>query len=118
MSVERISVLVLKQILLVSIPANPDDETISNIQAKVLSLMAQSGAKGVILDISTVEIVDSYFARVVVETAQMVHLIGGQTVIAGMRPSVAMTATELGLELSSLITALDVDQAFDTLTQE
>lgn len=71
--------------------------------------------KGVILDISMVQIMDSYFARTIVETAQMVKLMGGTTVIAGMQGGVAITATQLGLTLGNIKTALDVDRALDML---
>ncbi|MET0046961.1 MAG: STAS domain-containing protein [Sedimenticola sp.] len=115
MGIENISVIVLKQVLLVTIPADPDDDTISYIQQRVLDKMQQTDAQGLILDISTAEILDSYFARMIVETAQMVQIMGGRTVVAGMRPAVAMTATELGLVLSNLETSLDIDSAFDML---
>ena len=72
-------------------------------------------AKGLILDISTVETLDSFFARTVAETAQMVALMGGRTIIAGIRPSVAITATQLGFTLNNTLTALDVDRALDML---
>ena len=68
-----------------------------------------------ILDISAVETLDSFFARTIAETAQMVALMGGRTVIAGMRPSVAITTTQLGLTLGGAMTALDVDRALDML---
>ncbi len=67
------------------------------------------------LDISAVEILDSFFARTAAETAQMVGLMGGETVIAGMRPNVAITATQLGLTLGKAKTALDIERALDLL---
>jgi rsbT antagonist protein RsbS len=69
-----------------------------------------------VLDISTVDTVDSFFARTLAETADMVRLMGGRTVIAGMQPSVAITATQLGLALGAAETALDVDTSFQRLT--
>jgi rsbT antagonist protein RsbS len=69
--------------------------------------------RGVILDISSVETLDSFFARTVSETAQMVNLMGGRTVIAGMRPAVAVTATEIGLKLGNVETALNMDRALE-----
>ena len=70
-----------------------------------------------ILDLSKVEILDSYFARTVAETAQMVGLMGGETVIAGMRPAVAITATELGVTLGRTRTALTVERALELAGQ-
>jgi rsbT antagonist protein RsbS len=77
--------------------------------------MARYEARGLVLDISTVQTLDSFFARTVAETVQMVALMGGRTVLSGMRASVAVTATQLGLTLGQAETALDVDRAFDRL---
>ncbi len=113
---ESISVIKVRDLLMVTMPADPADATVSALQEKVLQAMERYGAKGLVLDISAVETLDSFFARTLAETAQMVVLMGGRTVIAGMRPSVAITATQLGLALGSVITALDVDRALDILT--
>ena len=75
-------------------------------------------SRGLVLDISTVQTLDSFFARTVVETVQMVSLMGGRTVLAGMRANVAVTVTQLGLNMGSALTALDVDRAFDLLNKE
>jgi rsbT antagonist protein RsbS len=116
MADESISVVKVRDVLLVTMPADPDDASVSALQMKVLQMMEQYEATGLVLDISAVETLDSFFARTVTETAQMAALMGGRTVIAGMRPSVAITATQLGLTLGSTMTALDVDRALDTLT--
>jgi rsbT antagonist protein RsbS len=116
MADESISVVKVRDVLLVTMPADPDDASVSALQMTVLQMMEQYEATGLVLDISAVETLDSFFARTVAETAQMAALMGGRTVIAGMRPSVAITATQLGLTLGSTMTALDVDRALDTLT--
>jgi rsbT antagonist protein RsbS len=113
MSNDALSVIKVKNVLMVTMPSDPDDATISALQEKVLGAMERHEAKGVVLDISGVETFDSFFARTVSETAQMVTLMGGRTVIAGMRPSVAITATQIGLTLGRIETALDVDRALD-----
>lgn len=115
MAGENISVLKVRGLLLVTVPADPDDDTVSCLQEKLLAMMAQTQAKGLILDISTVQTLDSFFARTVAETVQMVALMGGRTVLAGMQANVAVTATQLGLTLGHAETALDVDRAFDRL---
>lgn len=117
MSAENISVIRLHNRLLVTIPADPDDATISVLQDKTLEAMEAHDVKGLILDLSKVESFDSYFARVVAETARMVTLMGGETIIAGMSPGVAITATQLGLTLSTTRTALSVDRAFQILEE-
>jgi rsbT antagonist protein RsbS len=112
---ERISVIKVRDVLIVTMPSDPDDSTITALQEQVLQTLERFEARGVILDISAVETLDSFFARTVVETSHMVALMGGQTVIAGMRPSVAITATQLGFTFGSILTALDVDRALDRL---
>jgi len=113
MNSAAISVIKVKDILMVTMPSDPDDSTIAALQERVLQSMERHAAKGLILDISAVETLDSYFARTVTETAQMVMLMGGRTIIVGMRPAVAMTATQMGLKLGRIETALTVDRALD-----
>jgi rsbT antagonist protein RsbS len=115
MALESISVIKLQNLLLVTVPSDPDDETISALQEQVLQAMAQHEAKGLVLDISRVQTLDSFFARTVAETVQMVALMGGRTVLAGMRANVAVTATQLGLTVGNALTALDIDRALDLL---
>jgi rsbT antagonist protein RsbS len=100
---------------MVTVPPDPDDEMVSALQERVLQAMERYQAKGLVLDISTVETLDSFFARTVVETVQMVALMGGRTVVAGMQASVAITATQLGLTLGDALTALDADRALALL---
>src|SRR5512138_416555 len=95
MAEENITVIKIRDVLLVTMPPDPDDSTIMALQAKTLENMERHEAKGLILDISGVETLDSFFARTISETAQMVSLMGGRTIIAGMRPAVAITATQL-----------------------
>jgi rsbT antagonist protein RsbS len=118
MNNESISVIKVRDILMVTMPSDPDDSTISSLQNKVLHAMERTNAKGVVLDISTVETLDSFFARTVSETAQMVTLMGGRTIVAGMRPAVAVAATQIGLALRNIETALSVDRALDLAATE
>lgn len=115
MSGENITVIKVRNVLMVAMPAEPDDMTVSNMQEQVLHSMEKYEAKGLVLDISLVDTVDSFFARTIAETAQMVALLGGSTIIAGMRPSVAITVTQLGLTLGNALTALNADCALDML---
>jgi rsbT antagonist protein RsbS len=117
MNSENIAVIKVRDLLMVTMPSDPDDPTISALQDKVLNAMEQYEAKGLVLDISSVETLDSFFARTVAETAQMVTLMGGRTIVAGMRPAVAVTATEIGLTLGNVETALNVDRALDLVNK-
>ena len=110
-----ISVMRLGEVLMVTVPADPDDDTVGDLQVQVLGAMERTSAQGLILDISTVETVDSFFARTITETVQMVALMGGVSVLSGMRASVAVTATQLGLQMGNIPTALDVDRAMAKL---
>src|SRR5947209_3292298 len=118
MSQDQLSVLRIRDLLMVTMPPDPDDVTISTLQQRVLAAMEQHEAKGVVLDISPVDTLDSFFARTLTETAQMVGLMGGRTIIAGMRPAVAVTAVQIGLTLNKLETALTVDRALDMVTNK
>ncbi len=118
MAAENISVIRLRDLLLVTVPPDPDDQTISTLQDEVLKTMAEHDCRGLVLDISTVQTMDSFFARTIAETVQMVALMGGRTVLSGMRASVAVTATELGLTMGNALTALNMDRAFELLDAE
>lgn len=117
MNADNISVIKLRDLLMVAMPPDPDDPTISALQEKVLNAMERHEAKAVVMDISAVETLDSFFARTVSETAQMVDLMGGRTIISGMRPGVAVTATEIGLSLGNVETALNLDFALDLVNK-
>jgi rsbT antagonist protein RsbS len=112
---DSISVVKVRVVLMVTMPADPDDAVVQALQERALHAMQRYEAKGLVLDISAVETVDSFFARTVAETAQMVGLMGGRTVIAGMRPTVAITVTQLGLTLGNALTALNADRALELL---
>jgi len=113
MDTPNISVIKVRDVLMVTMPPDPDDSTVAALQEKVLSALERHGGKGLILDISSVDTLDSFFARTVSETAQMVTLMGGRTIIVGMQPSVAVTATQMGLTLGKIETALNMDRALD-----
>ena len=109
------SIIIISRTLMVTVPADPDDATVSALQEEVLAAMQRLDAKGVVLDISAVETLDSFFARTVAETASMVSLMGGRTVVVGMRPSVAVTATQIGITLGGIETALSVERALEVM---
>jgi rsbT antagonist protein RsbS len=118
MTEETLSIIKVRDVLIVTMPADPDDATVSALQEMVLLAMERLRASGVVLDVSAVESLDSFFARTIAETTRMVGLMGGRTVLTGMRPSVAITVTQLGLTLGKTRTALNVDRAFDILRDE
>jgi rsbT antagonist protein RsbS len=110
---DAIAVIKLRDLLMVAMPPDPDDSTVAALQDKVLNAMERHASQALILDISAVDTLDSFFARTVTETAQMVMLMGGRTIIVGMRPAVAMTATQMGLRLTNIETALSLERALE-----
>lgn len=109
------AVVGVRNTLFASLPSDPSDELLAELQGRVLQAMDEQQARGLVMDISALDAMDSYLARMVAETAAMVTLMGGRTVVAGMRPSVAVALTELGLSLGGAASALDVDAALDVL---
>jgi rsbT antagonist protein RsbS len=113
-----LSIIKIGKILLVTVPSDPDDNIINILQERVLESFEKNQSKGVILDVSTVETMDSFFARVIAETVQMIELMGGLTIIAGMTASVAITTTQLGLSIGNALTALNVDKAIAIINKK
>ncbi len=112
---ERIPVLKLGDFLLVTIQEELEDRIVLNLQDDLLSRISQTGARGVLIDISGLDMVDSFTGRVLANTAGMAHLLDTETVVVGMRPAVAITLVELGLSLKSVHTALNVDKGIELL---
>ncbi|MEV5508359.1 STAS domain-containing protein [Streptomyces orinoci] len=112
-----VPILALGDTLLVSLQGELHDGMAEQLQQDISRRIADSGAVGVIIDISGVEIVDSFLGRVLAEIAASAGLLAAGTVVAGMRPAVAITLVELGLTLPGLTTALDVERARELLAQ-
>lgn len=117
MDQDSLSVIKVREILIVTLPSDPDDSTVAALQEKVLAAMERHQGKAVVLDISAVETLDSFFARTVAETTQMIGIMGGRTIVVGMRPAVAITTTQIGLALGAIETALTVDRALDRVAK-
>jgi rsbT antagonist protein RsbS len=111
---ERISVLRMGDVLIATIQQELTDQTALALQQD-LTEMAATGARGVVIEISGVEIVDSFLARVLSEIAAATSMLAGRTVVAGMRPSVAITLVEMGLGLRGLETARSLEDAMALL---
>lgn len=111
------TILRIRGHLLVPVPAELGDDMVEQLQNAVLDAIARDRARtgGLLLDISTLEVVDTYVARVLADTASMAGLMGRRTVICGMRPEVAATLVQMGYALETVATALDVDDGLDML---
>ncbi|KUN79338.1 anti-anti-sigma factor [Streptomyces bungoensis] len=112
----QVPVLALGDILLVTLQGELHDGMAEQLQQDLTHRIAASSVTGVVIDISGVEIVDSFLGRVLAEIASTAGLLAARTVLAGMRPAVAITLVELGLTLPGLVTALDVDRAMELLS--
>ncbi|MFH9404216.1 STAS domain-containing protein [Streptomyces sp. NPDC017638] len=112
-----VPVLALGDVLLVSLQGELHDGMAEQLQQDITERIASDRVTGVVIDISGVDIVDSFLGRVLAEIASTARLLAARTVLAGMRPAVAITLVELGLTLPGLVTALDVDRAMELLSQ-
>lgn len=111
----RIPVLKVKDVLVVSLQVEMQDRLALELQQDVLEALGRTGSRGLLIDVSGVEVVDSFLGRVIGDTARMARLMGAQTVLAGIQPSVAITLTELGLNLPDIKTALNLEKGLSLM---
>jgi len=111
----KIPILRLKGILLTSIQVDLTDQDALDFQSEVLRTVAQTEARGIVIDITALDVVDSFLARVLNDTANMVKLLGAEAVLCGMQPTVALTLVEMGRELIGVETALNLDQGVEKI---
>ena len=113
----KIAILKLRDILLTSIHVDLTDEDALEFQADVLEMVKKTEAKGIVIDITAMNVVDSFMARILNETSSMVKTLGAEAVICGMRPEVALTLVEMGRELTGVETAVNLEQGVDKLRE-
>jgi rsbT antagonist protein RsbS len=113
--VERIPILKMGDFLLVTIQVDMHDRLAMTLQDDLTSRIVNAHAKGVLIDISALEIVDSFIGRMLADIAAMARVLDAETVVVGMRPAVAITLVELGLSLTGVRTALNVERGMDLL---
>lgn len=107
---DRIPILKLGPFLLVTIQVDLYDRLALTLESDLMQMVNSTGAKGVLIDISAVEIVDSFMGRIIGNIASMSKILDAQTVVVGMQPAVAITLIELGLPLQGVHTALNIDK--------
>lgn len=113
---ERIPILRIGRVLLVSIQVDLDDELALGLQDDLTSAISRHRASGVLIDISSLEIVDSFIGRVLGQIASMSRILDARTVLVGMRPAVAITLVEMGVRMTGVETALNVDRGLALLS--
>jgi rsbT antagonist protein RsbS len=115
--VERIPILKMGEYLLVTIQVDMHDRLAMTLQDDLTARIVDARAKGVLIDISALEIVDSFIGRMLGDIAAMSRVLDAETVVVGMRPAVAITLVELGLSLTGVRTALNVERGMVLLRE-
>lgn len=115
---ERIPILKMGSFLLVSIQVDMHDRLAMQLQDDLTTRIAETSARGVLIDISALEMVDSFIGRMLGNIAAMSRVLDAQTVVVGMRPAVAITLVELGMSLAGVRTALNVERGMELLSFE
>jgi rsbT antagonist protein RsbS len=115
---QRIPILKVGRVLIVPIQTDMDDRTVIHLQERILAELERTRARGVLIDISLLEMVDSFIGRMLSDIAAMARIMDARTVVVGIQPAVAITLVELGLELSGVATVLNVDEGIRLLRRE
>ncbi|MEA3142618.1 MAG: rsbT antagonist protein RsbS [Gammaproteobacteria bacterium] len=112
---DRIAILRMGEFLLVTIQVDMHDQLAMQLQDDLTHAIQKKGAKGVLIDISALEMVDSFMGRMIAEISGMASILDARTVLVGMQPAVAITLVELGLTLPGVATALNVERGMELL---
>ena len=112
---ERIPILRMGDFLLVTIQVDMHDRLAMALQDDLTNSIARNGSRGVLIDISSLDMVDSFIGRMIANIAAMARVLDAETVVTGMRPAVAITLVELGLSLPGVRTALNVERGMEIL---
>ena len=118
MNGSRIPILKVGRVLIVPIQVDMDDQAVIHLQERILSELERTRARGVLIDISMLEMVDSFIGRMLSDIAAMARIMDARTVVVGIQPAVAITLVELGLELAGVSTVLNVDEGIRLLRDE
>lgn len=112
---EVIPIIKLNEFLLVSIQVDLHDRLVMKLQEDLTNKIQKEGAQGVLIDISSVDMLDSFTGRMIANIASMARIMDVETVVVGMQPAVAITLVELGMSLPGVLTALNVDRGMELL---
>ena len=115
---QRIPILRMGRCLLVTIQVDLQDQTALALQDDLSEMITKTGARGVLIDISALELVDSFIGRMLVGISGIARVLDAQAVVVGMQPAVAITLVELGLSLTGVRTALNVERGMAILAQD
>jgi rsbT antagonist protein RsbS len=110
-----VPIMRMGQDLLVTLQGDLDDRTVESIEREVTDAVARTGAQGALIDVSGLDVLDSFAARVLARLVAMVRLLGAQATVVGISPAVAITLVELGVSLGHVTTALNAEQGMARL---
>lgn len=112
---EKIPILRMGNLLLVTIQVDLYDRLAESLEADLVQMINKHNAQGVLIDISAVNIIDSFMGRIIGNIATMSRILDAETIVVGMQPAVAITLVELGLPLNGVLSALNVEKGMDLL---
>jgi len=112
---QKIPILSMGKFLLVTIQVDLYDKLAENLESDLIMMVKKTGAQGVLIDISSVSIIDSFMGRILGNIAMMTKIMDAETVVVGMQPAVAITLIELGLSLKGVYSALSVEKGMELL---
>ena len=115
---DRIPILKMGEFLLVTIQVDMHDQLALQLQEDLTQRISDESAAGVLIDISSLDVVDSFIGRMIANISAMARVLDAQTVVTGMRPAVAITLVELGMTLEGVLTALNVERGMALLRQK
>src|SRR3569832_83331 len=115
---DKIPILRMGKFLLVTIQVDLYDRLALNLESDLVQMVNKTGARGVLIDISALSIVDSFMGRILGNIGSMAKIMDAETVVVGMQPAVAITLVELGLELKGVYTALDIEKGMELLRKK
>ena len=114
----ELSLLAFRGNIIVALHGEMTDSSVRNFQSHLLEEIEKMQARGLVIDISALEFVDSYMARVFVETAKMAQLMDTRTVLVGMKPEIAITLIQMGLSFEGVFTAVNLDRGLEILEKK
>jgi rsbT antagonist protein RsbS len=112
---ERIPILRMGRHLLLTVQVDLDDALVTQLERDLMSEIVRTGATGVLIDVSGLDLVDSFIGRMLATIASSARLLGAESVVVGMRPAIAITLVELGVPLGGVHTALNVERGMEYL---
>jgi len=114
---EKIPVLKIGDFLITSIQVALHDKLALSLQDDILNKIQDTNAKGLIIDVTTIDVLDSFITRVLVEIAKMANIMGVKTVLVGLQPAIAITLVEFGMELTGMHTSLNLEKGLEMLKE-